>query len=70
MSNALGGVAIRCTADQFNFLVPPSGQDCLSFLAPYTAAATGYAEVVDGQCGYCAVRLSLTFTFDRFAIEH
>lgn len=55
VANALGGVAITCDPGQFNYLIPPSGQDCLSYLGPFTANGAGYAEVVDGMCGYCAV---------------
>lgn len=54
-ANALGGATIACTPDQFNYLVPPSGQDCLSYLSNFTTNGFGYAQVVDGQCGYCPV---------------
>ena len=52
--NALGGLVIRCTDSQFNFLTPPSGQECLAFLEPFTTAGSGYAQLVNGDCGYCA----------------
>lgn len=52
--NSLGGVAIRCTPEQFNVLTPPSGVDCLTYLNPFTTTGTGYAEVINGVCSYCA----------------
>lgn len=51
--NALGGIEISCTAEQFNVLTPPAGVDCLAFLEPFVSARTGYAEVVNGVCSYC-----------------
>lgn len=54
LTNALGGIEIRCTAEQFNVLTPPSGTDCLTFLQPFLSTGTGYAEVIDGACSYCA----------------
>lgn len=55
-ANAMSGLKITCTDSQFNFLTPPSGQNCLDYLAPYSASAAGYAQVVGDKCGYCAVR--------------
>ena len=58
-SNAVSGAAVTCTRQQLNFITPPAGIDCIAFLKPFTTAAAGYAQVVDGACGYCAVSLSL-----------
>lgn len=50
----MGGTAVRCGNQEFQVIVPPSGQECLAYLEPYTLAATGYAQVLDnGDCGYC-----------------
>ncbi|KAM0754754.1 putative SNQ2-ABC transporter [Meredithblackwellia eburnea MCA 4105] len=54
--NAMSGVKITCTPQQFTFLTPPSGQSCLDFMQPFISANAGYAQVVDGKCGYCAYK--------------
>lgn len=51
--NALGGVEIKCTAEQFNILTPPAGVDCLAYLEPFVTGGSGYAQVVNGVCSYC-----------------
>jgi len=54
VSNALGGVAIRCKQDQFQAVNPPAGEQCVAWMQPYTQTAGGYAEVLqDGSCGFC-----------------
>lgn len=59
-SNALGGVPVNCGPEQFNYLIPPAGVDCLNYLNEFTTMGFGYAQVVDGRCGYCPVRLLLS----------
>ncbi|GAA6016702.1 hypothetical protein JCM11491_000212 [Sporobolomyces phaffii] len=54
VSNALGGVTIRCKQDQFQVLNPPANEQCVNWLQPYTQTYGGYAEVLqNGDCGYC-----------------
>ncbi|GAA5967234.1 hypothetical protein JCM3765_001744 [Sporobolomyces pararoseus] len=54
VSNALGGVDIRCKQDQFQIVNPPAGQQCVEWMAPYTQSSGGYAAVLDnGSCGFC-----------------
>jgi len=54
--NAMGGVLVTCKPEQFQILVPPAGQDCIAFLQPFMSANPGYADIVNGSCGYCAYR--------------
>ncbi|KAM0791176.1 hypothetical protein ACM66B_005660 [Microbotryomycetes sp. NB124-2] len=54
LANAMGGLVIRCSQEEFLRIEPPAGQECVAFLEPFTSAAPGYAEVLpDGSCGYC-----------------
>ncbi|KAK4051085.1 ATP-binding cassette transporter snq2 [Microbotryomycetes sp. JL221] len=54
LANAMGGLQIRCGDSEFLRVTPPAGQECVSWLEPFTSAAVGYAEVLqDGACGYC-----------------
>ncbi|GAA5839263.1 hypothetical protein JCM11251_006022 [Rhodosporidiobolus azoricus] len=56
LANVLGGVQFRCEQDEFQVVVPPTGQECVSWLGQYTSRAGGYAEVLnDGTCGFCQV---------------
>ncbi|GAA5903973.1 hypothetical protein JCM6882_003791 [Rhodosporidiobolus microsporus] len=55
LANTLGGIQLHCEQDEFQPIVPPDGQECVSWLQPYTSANGGYAEVLaDGSCGFCA----------------
>ncbi|GAA5975740.1 hypothetical protein JCM11641_005856 [Rhodosporidiobolus odoratus] len=54
VSNALGGLELHCEQDEFQTIVPPAGQECVSWLTPYTTTGGGYAQVLEnGSCGYC-----------------
>lgn len=57
VANAMGGLQIRCTDDEYLRVTPPAGEQCVSWLEPFTSGAAGYAEVLaNGDCGYCQVR--------------
>lgn len=66
-ANAMSGIKITCTPDQFTFLTPPSGQSCLDYLEPYTSSTVGYAQEVAGKCGYCAVSLLCWWLWATFS---
>lgn len=68
VSNALGGQPVICQGTQFNFLIPPSGVECLEYLQEFVTTGFGYAEVVNGRCGYCPVS-SLSAVIGSTAIE-
>lgn len=54
---------VRCNAREFNYITPPSGQDCATYLANFTTSLSGpdlgtgyYEDAPDGSCGYCQYR--------------
>ncbi|BGP40430.1 ATP-binding cassette transporter snq2 [Rhodotorula kratochvilovae] len=54
VTNAMGGQKLSCTWEQFQRVIPPPGQECLSYLSAYNANAGSYAEILpDGGCGLC-----------------
>ncbi|GAA6000108.1 hypothetical protein JCM10207_006055 [Rhodosporidiobolus poonsookiae] len=58
VSNALGGIQLHCTQSEFQRIVPPSGEECVSWLSTFTSSNGGYAQVLDdGSCGYCTYSL-------------
>lgn len=66
VANAVGGLQVQCSLKEFNFVTPPAGQECLAFLQPFTSTASGYAEVMNGACGYCPVSFAFPFSLLHF----
>ncbi|KAK0566531.1 ATP-binding cassette transporter snq2 [Tilletia horrida] len=70
VGNAVTGIPVRCTAQEYNVLRPPPGQTCDAYLSAFstslqtlesggqvTAIDSGYFTTLpDGTCGYCQFR--------------
>lgn len=68
MGLALADRPIRCLPQEFNTLIPPSGQTCDTYLAGFSsnlsqmASGSGYYVTnADGSCGYCQYREASTY---------
>ncbi|CAO1615133.1 unnamed protein product [Parajaminaea phylloscopi] len=68
LGNTLGDLPVRCSAAEFNTVIPPAGQDCRTYLGQFSStlqeAPVGqgyYQQNGDGSCSYCQYREGSTF---------
>ncbi|KAN0061301.1 ATP-binding cassette transporter snq2 [Thecaphora frezii] len=74
----LGGKPVRCSASEFNTIIPPAGQSCAAYLSDFTTDLSGpdngkgyFEQAQDGTCRYCMYRYgddylrNLTFDADH-----
>lgn len=70
LGQAIGRQEIACSAVEFVFLNPPSGQTCGQYMEPFISFAGGYLTNADASsaCQFCSVRSSDKFLAASFNI--
>lgn len=72
IGQAVGRSQVRCSDVEIVQLIPPSGQSCSTFMAPYIQNAGGYllnADATD-SCNFCYISSSDTFLYSSFNIQY